>query len=82
LEVAGEAGEEGRQEDVCYEGHYRDIHIWGIDVVPGWKEVCLGLPARICSLSTSAGPWFVPPGEEYETEFIEDVAIRDVEVVL
>lgn len=63
MEVAGETCEEGREEDVCYEGHYWDIHIGGVNVVPGWEEVCLGLPTRICSLSASARPWFVPPGE-------------------
>lgn len=82
MEVASETGEEGREEDVCYKGHYWDIHIWGIDVVPGREEVCLGLPAGICPLPAAAGPWFVPPGKEYEAEFIEDVAIRNVEVVL
>lgn len=56
-----------------------DIHVRAVDVIP-WGQIPSFLAIRRGTLLSR--PRLVPPGEEHEEEFIDDVRVGDVEVVL
>ena len=86
LEAPVQAGEEGGQEDVGREGHEGDVHVGGVEVLARGQEVGRGAGAGVRARGVEAGllpgPRAVPPGEEDDEEFGEDVGVGDVEVVL
>lgn len=57
----------------------RNVHVWAVDIVPGWK-----VPAflAIWTWRLLSGPGLVPPGKEDKSELVDNITVGDVEVVL
>lgn len=79
LELAAQAGDDRRQEDVGDDGHDGDVHVRAVDVVAR-REVPPFLAVGAHGLL--ARPRLVPPGEEDEEELVDDVRVCHVKVVL
>lgn len=91
VEVPTESSQQYRQENVCHHSHNGDVHIGRVEIVSRGEEhggVLLldDLAIRSGSIgrhsSLLAGPGLVSPREEDEPDFVQDVGVRDVEVVL
>lgn len=79
LKLPAETSKECREKDVRHDSHNGNVHIGAVDVVSR-REVPSLLSARPDGLL--ARPWLVPPREEDENYFVDDVGIGNVEVVL
>lgn len=82
VEGAAETGEQGGEQDVGDEGHGGDVHVGRVWVFARRQvEGCAG-GGGVGRVTLLARPWLVPPGEEDDAQFGEDVRVGDVEVVL
>lgn len=77
--MAAETSKERREKDVRHDSHDGNVHIGAVDVVSR-GEIPPLLSARPDGLL--ARPWLVPPREEDEDYFVDDVGVGNVEVVL
>ena len=80
-EGALQTGEQGGQENVGNKGHDWNVHVGTVDILTGRQEHRTRLTAVGHGLLL-ARPGTMAPGEEDYKELVDDIFVRDVEVVL
>lgn len=80
-EGALQTSEQGGQQDIGDKGHDWDVHVGAVDVLARRQEHGARLGAVGHGLLL-ARPGTMAPGEENYKELVDDIFVRDIEVVL
>lgn len=82
VEGAPQSSQQRREEDVGDEGHYGNVHVRRVDIFARRLIEQSGRGGSgIRGMALLAGPGAMPPWEEDDAQFGEDVRVCDIEVV-
>lgn len=82
MEGTPQSSQQRREQDVGDKGHYGNVHVWRVDIFARRliEEGGRG-GGGIRGMALLAGPGAMPPRDEDDAQFGEDVRVRDIEVV-